>query len=228
VAGDLVSDHAPDAGIAVVVVAKAPRPGLAKTRLEPLLGPAGCARLQAALIARAARWAVAAAAPGAAYLAFTPTDASDELDALVGPQIERFAQVDGHLGTRLAAAFAEASERSGRPVVLIGTDLPGLAGHHAWAAADDLAHGVDVTFGPATDGGYYLIGARRPHPALFAIDADAWGGERVLGLSMESVVGAGLSIGWLRSERDLDTPADAAALLADPRTPADVRAALAP
>jgi hypothetical protein len=221
-------DRAARDGIAVVVVAHAPRPGRSKARLEPLLGPDHCARLQAFLLTRAVRWALAAAAPGAAYLAFAPADAHAEIAALAPPGIELFAQVDGDLGTRLAAAFAEASARSGRPVVLIGTDVPALDEHHAWAAADDLADGVDVTLGAATDGGYYLIGARRPHPALFAIDADAWGGERVLGLTLESVVASGLAVGWLRSERHLDTPADVAALLADPRTPVDVRAALEP
>jgi glycosyltransferase A (GT-A) superfamily protein (DUF2064 family) len=104
--------------------------------------------------------------------------------------------------------------------------MPLLSAHHAWAAADDLRAGVDVTFGPATDGGYYLMAAREPHPSLFDIVPAAWGGERVMGLTLESALGAGLSVAWLRSERRLSTPADAAALLADPTAPADIVAAL--
>ncbi|HEY8582157.1 MAG TPA: TIGR04282 family arsenosugar biosynthesis glycosyltransferase [Capillimicrobium sp.] len=212
--------------LAIVVVAKAPRPGLAKTRLEPLLGPDGCARLQAALIARAARWAVEHAAPGAAYLAHAPADAAGELAPLVPGGVELLPQPDGHLGTRLEAAFTAAAERSGRPTVLVGTDAPTLSGHHARAVREDLAAGADVAIGAANDGGWYLIAARRPHPALFAIDPQAWGGDRVMGLTLESLARAGLEIGMLRSERDLDVPADAAALLADPLAPADVAAEL--
>jgi glycosyltransferase A (GT-A) superfamily protein (DUF2064 family) len=117
---------------------------------------------------------------------------------------------------------------SGRPVVCIGTDQPGLSDHHAWAAADDLRDGVDVTLGPATDGGYYLIAARRFSPALFAVEPEAWGGPQVMGQTLRAVHEAGLSMGWLRSERALVAPADAAALLADPCAPADITAALRP
>lgn len=204
-------------------MAKAPRPGLAKTRLEPLLGADGCARLQRTLIARATRWAAGA---GPAYVAFTPDDAGDEIAALAPAGVTAFAQAGEHLGERLEAAFAHVAQQHGGPVVVVGTDQPSLGAHHAWAAADDLRAGVDVTLGPATDGGYYLLGARSPDPALFALEAGAWGGAQVLERTMRSIVEAGLSMGWLRSERDLDDPADAAALVADPCAPADVVAAL--
>jgi glycosyltransferase A (GT-A) superfamily protein (DUF2064 family) len=118
------------------------------------------------------------------------------------------------------------SERHGGPVVVVGTDQPGLSDGHARAAADDLRAGVDVTLGPATAGGYYLLGARRFDPALFDIDAEEWGGARVMELTLRSLHEAGLSMGWLRSERDLVAPGDAAALLADPCAPADIREAL--
>jgi glycosyltransferase A (GT-A) superfamily protein (DUF2064 family) len=108
------------------------------------------------------------------------------------------------------------------PVIVVGTDQPALGPAHAWAALDDLRDGVDVVLGPATDGGYYLIAARELHPAIFAIEPEAWGGPRVMALTLAAIVDAGLSMGWLRSERDLDEPADAAALLADPCAPADI------
>ena len=204
-------------------MAKAPRPGYAKTRLEPLLGPDGCARLQRALIVRAGRWAAASGEP---WIAYTPEDARDEVAALAPPGARLFAQEGEHFGERLAHAFAHVAEGSGRPVVLVGTDHPTLGPHHAWAAADDLRDGVDVTLGPATDGGYYLIGARRFDPALFAVEPSAWGGPEVMAQTLRAVHEAGLSMGWLRSERHLDEPADAEALLADPCTPRDILDAL--
>ncbi|HEY3021503.1 MAG TPA: DUF2064 domain-containing protein [Solirubrobacteraceae bacterium] len=210
--------------MAVVVMADAPRPGTAKRRLEPLLGGQGCARLQRALVARAARWAAASGDP---YIAYAPADAREEVAALAPAGARLFAQVEGHRGERLAAALAHVCAEHAGPVVLVGTDQPRLSARHAWGARDDLRE-VDVTLGPANAGGYYLLGARRYDPALFAIDAAAWGGPDVMTLTLRAVFDAGLSVGWLRSERELDGPGDVAALLADPCTPADIREALAP
>jgi glycosyltransferase A (GT-A) superfamily protein (DUF2064 family) len=209
--------------IAFLVIAEAPRAGISKPSLEPLLGPGGCARLQAALVARAARWAAASGVP---YVAFAPGDARDEIAALVPQEARLLAQGEGHRGERLARAFARVSEEHGGPVVVVGTDQPALAGSHAWAAADDLRAGIDVTLGPATAGGYYLLGAQRFDPALFALDGGAWNTGEVMALTLRSLTEAGLSLGLLRSERDLDRPADAAALLADPCAPDDIRQAL--
>lgn len=207
---------------AAIVIAKAPRPGLCKTRLEPVLGPDGCARLQRALLRRAAAWAAAVGTP---YVTFTPDDAREEIAALA-PGARLLAQVDGDLGDRLAAATTAVLEEHGGPVVLIGSDTPQLTAAHARAALDDLRDGIDVTLGPASDGGYYLIGLREPHPEVFALPTEAWGGPEVLRLSLEAAASAGLSVGMLRSERDLDEPSDVEAFLADPLTPPDVRAAL--
>jgi rSAM/selenodomain-associated transferase 1 len=207
------------------VLARAPIPGACKTRLEPLLGPDGCARLQAVLIARAARWAHAAA-PGAAFVSVTPEDWTARTQALVPPGVRVFAQVDGHLGERLAAAAEHVLALEPGPLLLVGADFVGLGPAHATAAFDDLAAGLDLTIGPATDGGYYLIGLRRPSPRLFAIAAGEWGGPDVLRLTLAAAVAADLRVGVLRAERDLDEPADARALLVDPMTPAEIRAVL--
>jgi glycosyltransferase A (GT-A) superfamily protein (DUF2064 family) len=205
-------------------MASAPRAGSTKPELEPLLGRDGCLRLQRALITRAVRWA---ARTGQPYVAYAPGDAREELAALVPGGATLFAQAGAHTGERLAAAFAHVVERHDGPVIVVGTDQPGLSDGHARAATDDLRAGVDVTLGPATGGGYYLLGARRFDAALFDIDPAEWGGARVMELTLRSLHGAGLSMGWLRSERDLVAPADAAALLADPCAPPDIREALA-
>src|SRR4051794_25006417 len=204
-------------------MARAPRPGAAKTRLEPLLGAEGCARLARALIARAGRWAAAVGEP---WVAYTPADARAEIAELAPPGARLLAQEGSHLGERLSHAFAAVHAARGGPVIVIGTDQPALRAAHAWATLDDLRDGVDVCLGPATDGGYYLLAAREPSPALFGIDPAAWGGPEVMSLTLASIIDAGLSMGWLRSERDLDEPSDAAALLADPCAPADIVAAL--
>lgn len=210
---------------AALVIARAPRPGQCKTRLEPLLGPEGCARLQAGLVRRAAEWA-AAAAPGAAFVAFDPVDGEAELRALVPEEVRLFPQVEGDLGDRLAAAIDRVFAEHGGPVLTIGVDVPRLDAGHAAAALSDLADECDVTLGPALDGGYYLIGLREPRPSLFALPTEAWGGPDVWLLTIEAAQSARLSLGLLRAERDLDTPSDAQALLADPALPADVASLL--
>lgn len=210
--------------LSVLVMAKAPRPGAVKTRLEPLLGPAGCAALQAALIGVAGRWA-AAAAPGGAYLAYGPDGAGEaELSGLVPDGVRLFRDGEGDLGDRLAHATARVlAERPG-PLAVVGTDMPLLAGAHARAAEDALER-ADVCFGPALDGGYWLIGLSRPCPQIFAL-GEAWGGPQVLSRSLALAASAGMATALLGSERDLDDEADARALLAHPDLPAEVAHAL--
>jgi uncharacterized protein len=213
---------------AALVMARAPRPGACKTRLEPLLGAEGCARLQAVLIRRAAAWA-AHAAPGRAFVAFDPPDALEEVAPLVPAGTDLLAQAGGHLGERLAAAVERVfALAGGGPLLVAGTDVPRLSGAHAEAALTDLANGCDASFGPALDGGYYLAALAAPHPELFGLRQDAWGGPTVLARTLEIAREHGLELGLLRYERDLDTPLDARALLADPLSPPDVVAALRP
>ena len=207
---------------AAIVIAKAPRPGLCKTRLEPLLGPEGCARLQAALVARAAAWA---SAVGDAFVVFTPADAREEIAALA-PGATLLAQGEGSLGDRLASAFREVLAAHPGPAILVGVDTPQLGRAHADAALDDLRDGIDVTVGPAADGGYYLIGLREPNDAVFALPSELWGGSEVLVRTLAAANEEGLSVAMLRAERDLDDEADARAMLADPLTPPEIVAAL--
>jgi glycosyltransferase A (GT-A) superfamily protein (DUF2064 family) len=213
---------------AVLVMARAPRPGACKRRLEPLLGPEGCARLQAVLIARAAAWgrAVAGDRLYVAHLGAGDDAGAREIAALVGEPADVFAQQGEDHGERLANAVTRAL-CGGGPVLVVGPDLPGLSAAHAAGALGDMAAGCDVSVGPGTGGGgVYLLGVRThlPEPAL-AGDAPE---EGPLAAMLGAAAAGDLSVGLLRSERELHTPDDARALLADPLTPAEVRAALAP
>ncbi len=214
-------------GPAALVMARAPRPGACKTRLEPLLGPEGCARLQAVLIGHAAAWAHAVA-PQAAFVAFDPADGLEEVGGLVPAGTDLFPQEGGDLGARLAAATGRVFAHHGGPLLVVGTDAPSLSARHAAAALDDLAAGCQAVFGPAFDGGYYLVGLDRPRPGIFALAADDWGGPAVLRASLEAAGAAGLEIGLIDLERDLDTPEDARAWRADPACPAAIAACLTP
>lgn len=211
---------------AIVVMARAPRPGCCKTRLEPLLGTEGCARLQAELIRTAL--ATASAAGPATVLAFDPPEAGPELDPLVPSHAELLAQDEGSLGERLTHAAAFAFERFGGPVTLVGTDAPLLTPRHLATVHDALGDGVDACLVPAYDGGYALLALTRRVDAAFALPHEAWGGPEVRALTISALRHAGLRIGLLEPIDDLDTPDDARRLARHPACPPAIRAILEP
>jgi len=208
----------------ILIMAKAPRPGQVNTRLEPLLEPEGCAALQRELIRHTARWAAMVAAR--VWLAYGPTGAGAELAELVPGSVRLFAQADGDLGRRLQHAVALVGREHSGPLAIVGTDAPLLGPAHAQAAWQALTDGHDACLVPALDGGYSMIALARASGMPFALPASAWGGPRVLALTLAALQDAGLSTVCLSPVSDLDTPADAATLLADPGCPPAIRAAL--
>jgi glycosyltransferase A (GT-A) superfamily protein (DUF2064 family) len=206
---------------AVLVMARAPRAGEVRRALEPVLGPSGCADLQAALIAAAARWATEIA-PGAVHVAHDPPDASRELRALIGPDAALFPQNGEGIGARLADAAARVFGRHDGPLIVVWPDLPRLRAEHAAAALDDLDAGCDVVFGPAIDGGFYLIAVARPLPQLFLLPEQVWRSPDVMTMGLAAARDAGLELGILRAERALHRPPDVRAALADPLLPREL------
>ena len=211
----------PLAGPAVIVMARAPRPGQVRRALEPQLGTEGCAALQAALIGAAVRWA-SAVAPGAVHVAHDPPDAAPEIRALVPADTSLFPQNGDGIGRRLADATARVFARYHGPVLVVWPDLPRLRPDHGSAALGDLEAGCDVVFGPVIGGGLYLIAVRRPQPKLFALPEQSWRGPDVIAMGLAAARRAGLEVGILRTERALQRPADLRTALADPTLPAEL------
>jgi uncharacterized protein len=203
---------------AAVVIARAPRDPAALTGLAPLFDAERRADLQALLIRRAAAWA-AAAAHGAAFVAVAG-GAADGVAGLLPAGVAAFAAGDDDP----AAVIAAAGERIGAgPLLLAGTDCPGLGPEHAAAALADLAAGCAVVFGATLEGGWYLAGLREPRAELLTVAADV---GRGVGPVLRRAGELGVEVGMLRHERVLASPGDVAALLADPLLPADLRAAI--
>lgn len=126
-------------------------------------------------------------------------------DALMAESGEDLPRVlDGHAG----------------PVYLVATDVPALGPAHLQAAWSDLDDGVLATLAPATDGHPFLVALAQPDAELLAAACE---GFPALGLVVRD---RGSAMGLLRSERRLQTLADARALLADPTTPAELVALL--
>lgn len=192
----------------VLVFAKAPRPGLAKTRLAPALGADGAAALAARLLDHAVAQAVAAAV-GPVTLCTAPDTADPAFAALAARHPLRLAaQGDGDLGARMHRAFV-AALADAPAALLIGTDAPSLDADRLRAAAWELQH-HDAVFVPAVDGGYALVGLRRPAPTLF--DGMAWSTAQVMADTRERAAAAGLRWAELPPVHDIDEPADLAHL----------------
>jgi rSAM/selenodomain-associated transferase 1 len=189
----------------MIVIAKEPRPGKAKTRLIPDLGPEGAATVAEACLADTL-WGVAEARAARRVLVLDGAPG----DWLPDAGFEVIPQREGGLEARLAGAFADSGAA---PAVLVGMDTPQITASLLEAAAEELCRdGTDAVLGPASDGGYWAIGLRAGDPAVFdevPMSADDTG-ER----QRERMRALGLSWTELEQLRDIDTIDDARAVAA--------------
>lgn len=188
----------------IIIFAKAPLAGFAKTRLIPALGPEGAAKLALQMLRHAITSAVDAAI-GPVELCVTPEITAPAwlgVDVMQGVEIS--AQGDGDLGTRLARAAQRALEQGGT-VLLIGTDCVEMSAPLLREAAAALKH-KDAVIYPAADGGYALLGLARFHPSLF--EDVAWSTDSVASKTIGRIgkLGWTLEVGALL--HDIDEPDD--------------------
>lgn len=188
------------------IFVRTPVAGEVKTRLVPPLSPEGARDLYTAflgdLFERLGR-------SGWAPVVFYSGDSPGDLPALMPRPWPLVAQRGETLGERMAAAFGHLLGTPGGRAALIGSDSPDLPLGHLKTAFQKLKH-RDVVLGPATDGGYYLIGLRAPAPALF--EGIAWGTAGVFASTVETVGREGLTLSLLPPWYDVDD-ADSLAFL---------------
>jgi hypothetical protein len=207
-------------------MARAPRPGACKTRLEPLLGAEGCAVLQAGLIRHTVEWAQASGRP--VWVAFDPPDAEAELAALLPAPVVLFPQRGRDLGERLTHAVDHVAGDHTGPLSVLGTDSPTLGARDVDALELVLEGGWDAALIGAHDGGYAAIALARTVPGAFALPSQLWGGPHVLPSTLARLRREGLSAAVLDVVHDLDTPADAARLRQSASCPPTIRPLLTP
>jgi glycosyltransferase A (GT-A) superfamily protein (DUF2064 family)/SAM-dependent methyltransferase len=189
----------------VLVIAKEPRPGRVKTRLQGRFSPSQAAQLAAASLADT-------------FQAMLTADVERRVVALDGTAgdwlpagIEVVGQGGGGLAERLAAAFArvfETAAPSAGPgeVLLVGMDTPQVTAELLTRDWD----GADAALGLSADGGFWAIGLKRPCPGLFTgipMSTDVTGAAQLARLRS-----LGLRVHLLPVLRDVDTPADALAV----------------
>ena len=189
---------------AILVFARAPVPGAAKTRLIPALGANGAASLQQQLTEHALASAMRAEADSI-RLWCTPSPRHPFFrDCRRRYPIVLSTQRGEHLGERLALATVR-ELREHDAIVVIGTDCPVLTHTHIRSAVHALRDNDAVIF-PAEDGGYVLLGLSKPCPEAFA--DIAWGGEHVFKQTMEKFSSVGRRVSVQDMLWDVDTPAD--------------------
>jgi rSAM/selenodomain-associated transferase 1 len=202
---------AADSGTAIIVFARAPSPGAVKTRLIPLLGAEGAAKLHARLVKRTLETARAAAFPRIELHGTPGIDDPFFRSCARDFAVALAAQAGGDLGARMLAAFESALATHSR-ALLLGSDCPALAASHLREADRALREGADAVFVPCEDGGYALIGLRSAEARLF--DGIAWGGENVMADTHTRLTGLGWRWRELETLWDIDRPEDYARLVA--------------
>jgi rSAM/selenodomain-associated transferase 1 len=189
-------------------MARWPAPGRCKRRLASTLGAVPAARIQA----RLTRHTLAVARSVVGQLDLEVVLAIDGLGpraacrwaAVLGAD-RGLLQGQGGLGLRMHRQFLRAAAEGAGRVVVIGSDLPQLEGDDL-AAAFEALHRRPAVLGPADDGGYWLLGLRRPDPWL--LTGMAWGSAQVLEQTLVAMAQRGLEPALLPCRGDLDRGED--------------------
>jgi len=190
----------------VTVFTRYPEPGTTKTRLIPALGEHGAAELQRRMTRRILGRAQELAHSRAVSLEvrFEGGDA-ERMRACFGGALTYCPQGEGDLGQRMLRAFEERFRAGARRMVIVGSDCPEVTAELPGRALDALK-GNSVVLGPATDGGYYLVGLSCRAPELF--EGVSWGTSGVLDHTLKIAEKSGLSVALLEVLGDVDRPED--------------------
>jgi uncharacterized protein len=195
---------------AVVIFARAPRPGTVKTRLADLLGAEGAAGLHARLVKQTLE--TARTAGFRRIELHGAPDCDDRFFRFCAGHygVALASQAPGDLGARMLAAFESTLAAHAR-VLLVGSDCPALTARHLRDADRALRDGSDAVLVPCEDGGYALIGLKRVDVKLF--EDIAWGSDRVMAETRVRLKQRGWTWRELETLWDVDRPEDYARLI---------------
>ncbi len=196
----------------LVVMAKAPRPGMVKTRLTRSLSIEAATELYRCLLDDTV--ALARSLSDVEVAILCPAPDVEELRRFARSAIEVVPQKGEGLAAGLTSVFAHFTARGRQRVIAFNSDSPHLPVSILEGAFEALgAH--DVVVGPTHDGGYYLVGANAVHPALF--DRDGMGTESALEALLARARGLRLSIAFTDPFYDIDVEGDLTRLAAELR-----------
>jgi rSAM/selenodomain-associated transferase 1 len=204
---------------ALIVIAKAPVAGRTKTRLVPPLTPDEAAKLSAAFLQDTV--ATGLQLEWERLSVIHPRGDGQLLRTQLPDDVRLVEQRGVGLGDALAYAFEHHFDEGFDRVVLIGSDNPTLPAVLIETAVRVLESQRDLSIGPTSDGGYYLIGMRQPYPVLF--ERIEWSTARVYTQTVERAKQCGLNVHSVAEWYDIDQPLDLDRLESDlRRMPSDV------
>jgi rSAM/selenodomain-associated transferase 2/rSAM/selenodomain-associated transferase 1 len=193
-------------GNCLIIFTRFPEPGKSKTRLIPALGPEGAAVLHRQMCEHTLSWARRMrSGSGVSVEFYIDGEGKDPFRKWLGDDVLYRPQGKGTLGARMSRAFQDSFRAGMAKVVIVGTDCPGLSESPVRLAFRALEEN-DLVLGPANDGGYYLIGLRRPAEELFR--EIPWGTEKVLACTLRIARSQALKTFLLDPLGDVDRPED--------------------
>jgi uncharacterized protein len=187
----------------LVIMAKAPRPGMVKTRLARSLPPSAVTALYRCLLDDTI--SLARSLDGVKVAVMCPAADREDLERTVGNAVPVVPQVGNGLPAALCSVFAHFGGADSTRIVAFNSDSPHLP-TSILQAAFRLLEECDVVVGPTYDGGYYLVGARMSHPGLFT--TDSMGTENALQALLTRAGALGLSVRLTDPFYDVDEAAD--------------------
>lgn len=195
--------HFPEQNRTLVIMAKAPRPGMVKTRLNDSLPSSAVIALYRCLLQDTV--ALAKSLKGVQVALMCPETDKEELGDLLGNTLQIVAQNGEGLAAGLTSVFRHFTAAGQRAVIAFNSDSPHLAPSVLDRAFQMLASS-DVVVGPTHDGGYYLVGAKSSFPSLF--EGDGMGTKSALEGLLARIRTLGLSTGLTELFYDIDVAAD--------------------
>ena len=187
---------------ALIIIAKYPEPKSVKTRLKDLLPDKERLKLYIGLLEDTVQRLKAV--PGVdMFIAYAPPDAEDYFSRFGARLIPL---TEGDLGERMQYAFAKVFAEGYQKAVLVGVDIPGLSAAITLKSFEPLSDN-DIVYGPAEDGGYYLVGMRKLIQEIF--EDVPWSSDQTLKRSLEKTAQSGYSVALTETLYDIDTIEDA-------------------
>lgn len=202
---------------ALAVMVKAPRPGQVKTRLVPPLTPGQAAELYRRFLKDIFARLSSLSSNTDIFAAYAPEGARGELEGLLPEGVFFIEQEGADLGERMFNVFNALHAEGCGAVALIGSDAPDVPKERIGEAFRALEGGADAVFGPAVDGGYYLVGLKRPTRVLF--EGIEWSTPTVMEKTIERLEALAIPYSLLPEWHDIDRPGDLALIRGNPACP---------
>ncbi len=191
---------------ALIIMTRVPIPNKTKTRLMDIYTGVECSRLHQCFLMDIFKICEKLKDRMDIYLSYTPDDAYGRLAELVPDFISSFPQKGPNLGERMHNSIKYILDKKYEKVILMGSDIPELKIEAVTVALEKLDL-TDLCLGPTYDGGYYLIGMKKPCHGLFNSKLN-WGYSTVFDRTVKLAENKGLQVSYTHKCRDIDTKED--------------------